>query len=40
MAFQALIGADAHADRLLAASLLRDREMVELALGVLFHFRP
>ncbi|MDF9391923.1 MULTISPECIES: hypothetical protein [Methylococcus] len=40
MAFQGLLGEDKFADELLAKLLIFDREMLKVALGLLFHFRP
>ncbi|UZR27435.1 phage head morphogenesis protein [Methylococcus mesophilus] len=40
MAFQGLLGTDKFADELLAKMLIFDREMLKVALGLLFHFRP
>ncbi len=40
MAFQAVLGDDARANRMLAEMLQSDQEMLRLTLGVLFHYKP
>ncbi len=40
MAFQAVLGDDALANRYLADMLKSDKEMLKLTLGVLFHYKP
>jgi|GEM_PF-1158770 len=40
MAFQGLLGEDKFANELLAKMLKSDQEMLRVALGLLFHFRP
>jgi hypothetical protein len=40
MAFQAVIGNDAYANQLFADMLQTDKDMLHLALGTLFHYKP